>query len=668
MTSKDAYPWLRDPALGSPLIEFLQREQARYEQQARQFADLRSQIARRIADLTPDLDAHPMWQVGEACYSFRRSRNQEFGSLLQHTLDGAVEVLDVDDLAKDTGYAHLGMTEVSPDGSVLAFSVDRLGNEVYTLCFKILRTGTVLDERIAHTYYGGAWAADCHSFYYVVHDASFRPYRLLVHQLGTPVSTDRVLLEEADPQFHLTLRTAGGFLIASLASRVTSEEWLLPLDDPSASLRCVVPRQPGLIYTTTPFREHKTTNYLIVTNLGAPEFRLVLAADVGVPPSEWGSLLAPDPGRRILRATYVDGHVVLETRRCGEPRLLVFPLKHPDKGFELSPSERGGTLRLAQHHTGSANRISVEVESYLDPLRVDAVDIESGERETIFSALIQNYERASFIGTTMTVTARDGTAVPVTLTRAASTPVDGSAPCLLLGYGAWETVVEPAFDPSLIALLEHGVIFAHAHVRGGGEMGRQWWEQGRMARKINSFTDLIDVAVALGASVVDRRRIVIRGRSAGGLLVGGAYSMRPELWRGVIAEVPFVDPITTMLDADAPLVAVERDEWGDPRRTADLAWMMRWSPFENVPPAVPRPRLLVTSSLHDPRVSVWEPARWVARLRDTGSATESISFRVELGAGGHAIPQSRTKGVDYTSEVVAWALHVMTEPDELPTR
>lgn len=661
MTAHDDYLWLRDPTRGPRLLEFLQQEESHYVQHARRFDGLRRQIVRRMEDLAPVVDLHPQWQVGTALYCFHRERDQEFGSLLRIRDGATTDILNLDDLAADTGYCQLGVTEISPDGNVLAFSVDRQGDEVYTLYFKDLTTHALLPDRVPHTYYGGAWTADSRHYYYIVHDSSSRPYRLFVHERGTPVTRDRLLLDETDPQFHLALRSVAGFAIASVASRETSEEWLIALDDPRSGLHSVASRQPGLIYSTTPYQDHEKTGYLIVTNLDAPEFRLAHAAEIGVPPSAWAALLPPDPGRRVLRATYVSGHVVLETRREGRARLLIFPLQHPEESVELAAPEPEATLRLAPHHTGCASEISVEIESYLDPLRVEAVDVRSRAARTTFTAEVGNYQRSSFVGGTITATVRDGTAVPVTLARAKSTPLDGSAPCLLLGYGAWETVVEPAFDSALIALLEHGVIFAHAHVRGGGELGRQWWDHGRMAQKINSFTDLIDVAVALGHGFVDPARIVIRGRSAGGLLVGGAYSMRPEMWKGVIAEVPFVDPITTMLDSAAPLVAVERDEWGDPRRPADRAWMMKWSPFDNIPPPTPRPQLLVTSSLNDPRVSVWEPARWVARLRATDSESENIAFRVQLNAGGHAIPPGRTQHQAYTSEIMAWALHVMTD-------
>jgi oligopeptidase B len=247
--------------------------------------------------------------------------------------------------------------------------------------------------------------------------------------------------------------------------------------------------------------------------------------------------------------------------------------------------------------------------------------------------------------------------VPVTLVRRKDTPLDGSAACLLYGYGAYEACFEPEFDPALPSLLDRGVVYAHAHVRGGGEGGRRWWLDGRLERKQNTVSDHIAAADALGAGVVDRARIVTRGLSAGGLLQGAVFSQAPERWAGVIAEVPFVDVVTTMLDASVPLTANEWDEWGDPRRPEDYAWLLAYSPYDNLPAAENRPDLLVTGALHDPRVMVSEPAKWVAALRYTAPQwSPRCLFRVELGAGAHAGPSGRFARLYYEAEIQAWAL------------
>jgi oligopeptidase B len=251
--------------------------------------------------------------------------------------------------------------------------------------------------------------------------------------------------------------------------------------------------------------------------------------------------------------------------------------------------------------------------------------------------------------------------VPITVVTRRDVPLDGSAPCVLYGYGAYEACDEPEFDPAIAALLDRGIVFAHAHIRGGGEGGRRWWLDGMMARKQNTFTDHIAAADRLADGLVDGSRIVTRGLSAGGLLQGAVFSQAPDRWRGVIAEVAFVDVVTTMLDASIPLTVNEWDEWGDPTKPDEYAWMKAYSPYDNPPPAGGRPNLMVTGALHDPRVMVFEPAKWVALLRHTDpSWSTHCLFRVELGAGAHAGPSGRYAHLRYEAEVYAWALALLS--------
>jgi oligopeptidase B len=247
--------------------------------------------------------------------------------------------------------------------------------------------------------------------------------------------------------------------------------------------------------------------------------------------------------------------------------------------------------------------------------------------------------------------------VPVTVVRHLDTPLDGTAPALLYGYGAYEATEEPDWDPALPSLLDRGVVYAHAHVRGGGEGGRRWWLEGRLEHKQNTFTDFIAVADGLADGLVDGSRIASRGLSAGGLLQGAVLSQRPDRWRAVVAEVPFVDVVTTMFDASIPLTINEWDEWGDPRRRADFDWLMAYSPYDNPPPPGVRPDLLTTGAVHDPRVMVHEPAKWVARLRETDPEwSPRCLFRVEMGAGAHVGPSGRLGHLAYEAEVYAWLL------------
>jgi oligopeptidase B len=585
--------------------------------------------------------------------SYRESA--EFPSLWRDVEGFREEVLDLQTRAGGSPYCRAAYLEVSPDARLVAAALDVIGSESYSLEVIDLDTRRI-DAVAEHVYYGAAWSNDG-DLYFLTHDESFRPSRLW---RWTPGGSAIPLYEEGDPQFHLNLRGNACGVVLSAASRLTSEEWLI--DDRGESLRSIAGRSEGHFYVATPVRIEGELRFLLVTDDEGPDGRVMVGGTGVAGEAAWVELLPPVSGRRLYRAELRGSHVVVEARRDVEPRLLVFPVADPSRCQEISCDVPEGTLRLTTHGSDDDTHIAVEVESRLDPPRVEAVDLASLDRQVLWTREVRAYDRESYLSERRGFTAADGVEIPVTIVRRRSTPLDGSAPCLLYGYGAWETVIEPEFDPVLISLLDQGVVFAHAHVRGGGELGRRWWLNGRMENKKNSFDDFISVAEHLGRGFVDPGRIVIRGRSAGGLLVGGAFSLRPDLWSGVLAEVPFVDPVTTMRDLRAPLVAVELDEWGDPRRARDEHWMLRWSPFDNVPDPQPGVRILATSTIHDSRVSIWEPARWVARLAERGWGIDQVLFRASLEPGAHAVPEGRRLGVRYLAEVYGWALDVLSVP------
>jgi len=305
--------------------------------------------------------------------------------------------------------------------------------------------------------------------------------------------------------------------------------------------------------------------------------------------------------------------------------------------------------------------VIVMEESLIEPAVWSRLDLATGERTILKRRDVPGYDPRRYRTERVSARASDGELIPVTLAYARQTPLDGSAPCLLYGYGAYEACSDPEFSIGLPSLLDRGVVYAVAHIRGGGEGGRNWWQQGRLRSKPTTFTDFIDVADWLagrdGTALVDGDLIVSRGLSAGGLLQGAVYSMRPDRWRAVVAEVPFVDCVTTMLDPSIPLTINEWDEWGDPRDAGDYACLRSYSPYDNPPPG-PRPALLVTGAVHDPRVAVHEPAKWVARLRATGPES-LVLFRVELGAGAHTGPSGRFAQAAYDAEVHAFVLDAM---------
>jgi oligopeptidase B len=583
-------------------------------------------------------------------------------------LDRSVEtgrgqlLLDANALAAGTDYFELGLVLVSPDSRLLAYSADRTGEEVYELRFRDLERGEDLDEVVPHTYYGGAWSARSDHFFYTVHDDAYRPHQVWRHAIGTPVADDVLVLAEPDERFELTLRAtrSGSLVVVRAASRDTSEVWVLDASDPTGMVRSVGGRRRGIEYdvehAVLPDGSHAL---LLVTNDDATEFRL---ARCGVPRVDqdhtaWQPVRPEDPDERLERVDAFATHAVLSLRSAGLHRLRILSLDSLDApGILVDPLIAGGTVRLGRNAEPSTPTVTVCDQSYVDPPVWSDLDLTTGGRTERHRQEAPGHRPARYLGERRTFPAPDGTPVPVTLVRHRDTPLDGSAPALLYGYGAYEATDDPEWDPALPSLLDRGVVFAHVHVRGGGEGGRRWWLDGRMSHKQNTFSDYLAVADGLDG-LVDGTRLATRGLSAGGLLQGVVFSRRPDRWRAVVAEVPFVDVVTTMFDAGIPLTVNEWDEWGDPRRREDFEWLLGYSPYDNLPAAGTRPDLLVTGALHDPRVRVTEPAKWVAALRDSDPDwSPRCLFRCETAAGAHTGPSGRFGHLAYEAEVYAWVL------------
>ena len=573
------------------------------------------------------------------------------------------EVLfDAADYADGSGYVDVGVQQVSPDERWLAYSLDTTGEEVFRLAFRDLARGLDLDEVIPRTYYSGAWSADSSTFFYTVHDDAYRPYQVWRHRLGSAVQDDVCVLDEPDARFELTVRhtRSGDLVVATARSRETTEVWLVDAHSPTQEATCVEPRRRGVEYDVEHARLASGRDVLLLlTNDGATEFRL-MEAPLATPGREhWHERIAENPSERLHAVEAFADALVLSLRRDGSPCLRVLPLEGDgDGGLDLAPTLPAGRISLGRNEMWHTESVTVVEESSISPATWWDVDLRTGARTLRHRQEAPGHEPELYVTQREEVVGPDGTSVPFTLTRHRQTPLDGSAPCLLWGYGAYESCDDPEFDPALTSLLDRGVVHVHTHVRGGGERGRWWWLDGRLEHKQHTFDDHVTVAEHLAATgMVDPVRIATRGLSAGGLLQGAVFSQHPSRWRAVVAEVPFVDVVTTMLDPSVPLTVNEWDEWGDPRRPDDFAWMLRYSPYDNLPAAGDRPDLLVTGALHDPRVLVSEPAKWVAALRASDPEWgPRCLFRVETGAGAHTGPAGRYAHLGYEAEVAAWLL------------
>ncbi len=682
------------------LFAHLVAEREWYGTATRHLGSLVEGLRSEMTDRVPTTDSSVSWRHHGFSYYTLLPAGREYAQLLQeinttdqptpsesagnndpdNRISGSEVLLDVNDLVDGSGYVELGLTRVSPDNRLLAWSVDRTGDEVYELHFRDIAPGpglgTDLDDVVPRSYYGGAWSADSASFFYTVHDDAYRPFQVWRHVIGTSAESDVLVLEELDEQFEVNVRGArsGELVVIWSENRDTSEVWVVDARDPASPACSVGGRRRGVMYHA----EHvhlpgEGDLLLLVSNDGAVEFRLLACP---VPRSghqdhtTWREVRGEDPAERLEQVDAFADHVVLSFRAEGEQRLRVLSTSDLTlEGLVVTPRHRPGSLALATNVEFEARTVLVEEESHLEPPTWSEVSLDDGARREIKQEAAPGHDPARYLAETRTFPAPDGTDIPATVVRHRETPLDGTAPCVLWGYGSYESNDDPWWDPALPSLLDRGVVFVVSHPRGGGYGGRRWWLDGHLEHKQHTFSDHIAVADGLAAGLVDGSRIATRGLSAGGLLQGAVFSQRPDRWRAVVAEVPFVDVVTTMLDADVPLTANEWDEWGDPRRREDFEWMLAYSPYDNPPPAGQRPDLLVTGALHDPRVMIFEPAKWVAALRESDPEwSPRCLFRAETGAGAHAGPSGRFAHLGYEAEVYAWLLEKLevTEPGSGP--
>jgi oligopeptidase B len=665
-------------------IEYLRAEQAYYDQATHHLRPLREALTFEMTCRTPPADTSVGWSRHGLVYFTRARHGEEHERLYLLDQESGEEqlVLDPNQIAPGTGYLELGAVEPSPDGCVVAYTIDVTGEEVYELRFRDVATGQDLLDRVPGVAPDGAWSVDGSTFFYAVLDEAQRACQIRRHLLGTSVHDDAPVVIEQDARFELEVHAArdGRWVVISSESQDSSEVYLVSAVHPGEPARLVAPRRPGVEYSVEPLPGGWDGTgidvLLIVTDDGAPEFRLV-EAPIPPPagdgdPSSWRPVggLPNGGGERLESAAVFAGHVVLSLRRDCEPFLRI--VDRPDPGHEPAPRPTTrevhpgipyGQLRLWRAQDPDTTHIVVVEENLVTaPAWID-VDLSSGARSVIKRTQVPHLDPTRYLTDRIYATAPDGVRIPVTIARRRDVRRGRTTGCVMTGYGAYESCSWPTFGVSTMSLLDRGLVYAVAHVRGGGEQGRAWWRAARQRGKPRTFVDYIaarDALVAAGwaGEVRGGARVVSRGRSAGGLLQGAVFSRAPRMWRAVVAEVPFVDVVTTMSDPELPLTIAELGEWGDPAVSPeDFAAMLSWSPYDNPPPPG-RPPLLVTGGLHDPRVLVHEPAKWVARLRatDDGQAPAPLLFRVELGEESHTGPSGRYGQLRYEAEILAWVL------------
>jgi oligopeptidase B len=540
-------------------------------------------------------------------------------------------LLDLNQLAAGHAYFRMGAFEVSPDHRLLAYSADTTGAESFTLFVKDLATGALFAESIEGTSPTAAWANDSRTLFYILLDDVRRPSRLFRHTVGTNPTGDALVHHEPDDAFFLDIHRTRSrrYLVLESASHSTSETRYLRADEPAGELRVVEPRRHGVEYAVT----HHGDRFYIVTNDGAPNFRLV-AAPVEQPGREhWTPVLPYRPEVRLDAAEAFERHLVLWERRDGLRQLRVLELATGEEHLVSFP-EPVYTVRPNENPEFETSVFRFSYTSLVTPNSV--VDYDLAARTWTVrkqTEVLGGYDPSGYRSERLFATAPDGTRVPISLVYRLPLARDGRRPLLLQGYGSYGYSFDPAFSSNILSLLDRGWVAAIAHIRGGEEMGRPWYENGKLMHKRNTFTDFIAAAehlVAEGYTAPDR--LAINGGSAGGLLMGVVTNLRPELFRAVVAEVPFVDVVNTMLDASLPLTVIEYDEWGNPNDPSYYEYIRSYSPYDNVT-SKDYPHILVTAGLNDPRVAYWEPAKWTARLRARKTDRNRLLLRTNMGAG-----------------------------------
>ena len=681
----DPYEWLRDKD-NPEVISYLEAENAYTEAQTSQLSELSDAVFGEIKARTKETDlsvpsysSHP---GGSAYWYYVRtvegseypiycrvvaSDREKLPDTEQQIL-GEEVLLDANLEADGHEFFSLGAFSVSLDGRLLAYSVDLTGAERFTIMIKDLVSGELLADQISDTAYGVAWAKNSH-FFYTRADEAWRPYVVLRHRLGTDPSQDVAVVTESDERFWLGVDASRDdrWILIAAGSKITSEFRLLSTDDPEGEPRVVAPRRQGVEYDVEPAGDR----LLIVHNDGAEDFELAEAPLTATSHTEWTPVIPHRQGVRILAVSAYASHAVVSLRRDGLTGLHVMPRDAGGnllEGTDIAFEEPLYVVHAPGESEYQTPTIRVGYASLLTPDSIYDYHLTTRELTLLKRTPVLDdprfgsYQPDNYIQERGWATAPDGTGVPLSIVRRADIPLDGSAPALLYGYGSYEASMDPGFSVSRLSLLDRGIVYAIAHTRGGGELGRTWYEQGKRLAKMNTFTDFIacaDYLVEQGYTAPDR--LAARGASAGGLLMGAVANLAPDRFRAIHAGVPFVDALTTILNPELPLTVIEWDEWGDPLHDAEVyAYMKSYTPYENVR-SVDYPAILATTSLNDTRVFYVEPAKWIAALRHvaTNSAGRKILLKTEMVAG-HGGVTGRYKSWHELAFEYAWIIGEIT--------
>ncbi len=671
---QDDYAWLRasnwqeamrqPQKLPSDIAAYLVAENAYYEAAMADTAELQARLVEELRGRIKEDDSSVPYKNGPYAYGVRYQDGAEYPLFIRTPRDGGAEhiALDVNTEAAAQDYFQLGMAQESPDHRTLAWTADVNGSEFFHLSFRDIETGADRDYHIADVA-SVAWA-DGQTLFYVRVDERHHPNRVFRHVLGSDPADDVLVYTEHDTRYGIDVQRlrSGAFIAISTGMNDENEISLIPTDDPCAAPQVVEPRTEGLEYRL----EHQGDSFLILTNADdAFDFKIMIAPVATPSRGHWVDLIPHEEGRMIVHLAAHEGWTIWMERRNALPRICYVARGRPISEVRaISFEEQAYSLGSDPSPEYDTDSFRFTYSSPTTPSQVFDYDLSSGERVLRKTTEIPSgHDPADYVTIRTTAKSHDGAQVPMTILYHKETPLDGTAPCLLYGYGSYGASMPASFSANRLSLVNRGFVYAIAHVRGGEELGRNWYESAKFGGKPNTFHDFIAVAETL---IADRytapARIVIQGGSAGGLLVGAVLNMRPELWAGAVADVPFVDVLTTILDDSLPLTPGEWSQWGNPITSRQAFDDIRaYSPYDQIA-AQDYPPILVTAGVSDPRVTYWEPAKWVARLRATKTDDNILMLRTNM-TSGHFGKSGRFAALEDAARSYAFALKVTgTDP------
>ncbi len=661
----DPYYWLRDDKRQAPeVLSYLNAENQYYQQHAAKYAELNKQLADEIIGRVKQDDSAVPAVKGDYSYYSRFESGKQYPIFARKPKAGGAEqiMLDVNKMAEGKDFYQISNYQVSPDQQLIAYAEDTSGRRNYNLKIRDLRTGKDLPDLLTGMDASLAWSADSKALFYIEKDKqTLLGNKVKRHQLGQDNSKDELLYEEKDSSFYMGVGNSADdqFVVIALGSTVSNEMLVLKSDDASGKFRSIAPRQRDFKYEV----EHIGNRWVIKTDWDAPNYRLMTVADDQIGDrSRWQPLLAHDSKVFIESFQLFKDYIAVNERNDGLNKVRIMPWADLTKARYIDSGEAAYVAYTNVNYQQDTEWLRYSYTSLTTPASIYEMNMRTGEKRLLKEQeVLGGFDKNNYQTERVWATAKDGTKIPVSLLYKKGLKKDGTAPLYQYAYGSYGSSSSPSFRAPVLSLVDRGFVYAIAHIRGGQEMGRHWYENGKLLKKINTFTDFIDVTDYLVAEkYAAKDKVFAMGGSAGGLLMGAIANMAPEKYRGILAHVPFVDVVTTMLDESIPLTTNEFDEWGNPKQKAFYDYMLSYSPYDQVKKQA-YPAILVTTGLHDSQVQYFEPAKWVAKLRTHKTDKNPLLFRTNMEAG-HGGKSGRFSRLTEIADEYAFVLSLLATP------